>query len=398
MENPIQILLVEDDPRDAALVKAYLNEKPDFRVALYGVETLADALKSIDSRDIDLVLLDLSLPDSSGLDTFASLYGKASQLPIVILSGNEDETLARQMVQRGAQDSLSKDLMSGPLLRRTLRHAIERKHIHEELRSTQMQLIQSAKMESIGRLAAGVAHEVKNPLARILIGTEFLTEVIQSDDPDILAMLERMDRAVHQADKIVRGLLDFASDRQLVMADGGLNKVINDALVLVEHEVHARDVEVIEELEDDLPKVEIDSARMEQVFINVFLNALHAMDDSGGKTLTVRTYHQILEETEPKNESNSTGILPTGDHVVVAEIDDSGSGIPEQSLAKVFDPFFTTKPTGAGSGLGLPVIRKIMELHRGEIELMNREGGGARTRVVLRAARSDDDGTNASFQ
>ena len=266
--------------------------------------------------------------------------------------------------------------MSGPLLRRILRHAIERKRIHEELRSMQLQLIQAEKLESIGRLAAGVAHEVKNPLARILMGIEYLKETDEFGDPEAPVMLERMERAVHQADKIVRGLLDFSSNRRLEPVSVSLNALVEDALLLVKHEIKTRQVKVETDFADHLPSVHADRARLQQVLINVLMNALQAMEGREERVLSLRTYAELRHGDELES--------------IVLDVEDTGGGIVPENATKVFDPFFTTKPTGVGTGLGLSVASNIIALHGGDISLSNRAQGGACARISLRATAALD--------
>jgi signal transduction histidine kinase len=137
-----------------------------------------------------------------------------------------------------------------------------------------------------------------------------------------------------------------------------------------------------------LPRVRIDPTKLEQVFINIFMNASQAM--SGGGTLAVRTYARKLGRsmTIPHHHLKLKSPFRAGDTVVVAEIDDSGSGIPEEILSKIFDPFFTTKPTGVGTGLGLSVVKNIIELHGGVIDISNLRDGGVRATIILKAVLS----------
>jgi len=231
----------------------------------------------------------------------------------------------------------------------------------EALKAAQMELIQAAKMESVGRLAAGVAHEVKNPLAVILSGLDYLAGRLAAADREGAGILEDMRAAVRKADVVVRGLLDFSVMRDLEIQPESLNRVIEESLRLVKHELDKGHVQLVQELDPDLPRVPLDRQKVEQVFVNVLLNAVQAMP-SGGK-LTVRTRR--------------------ADGAVAAEVDDTGPGIPEEKLSRVFDPFFTTKPVGQGTGLGLTVVRRIVELHGGEITLSNRPGGGARATLIF---------------
>ena len=196
-----KVLLIEDNPADAKLAELYLGDGSNFfHAELQWCSDLAKGIAAIGEQAFDIVLLDLSLPDSSGIETFTRLHEAAPKTPIVVLSGHEDEELAAEIVKRGGQDCLAKDMMSGPVIRRAVRHAIERKGIYEELRSMQMQLIQSEKMESIGRLAAGVAHEVKNPLAQILMGIEYLSGGIEPGDENVPKILKSMEHALHRAE------------------------------------------------------------------------------------------------------------------------------------------------------------------------------------------------------
>ena len=154
---------------------------------------------------------------------------------------------------------------------------------------------------------------------------------------------------------------------------------------MVRHELHKNNITVSRETGDKLPPVSVDKRQIQQVFVNIFVNAIHAMPRGG--TLTIRTYLKQLTETSHFEGTRKLSPFWVGDSVVVAEVDDSGSGIPEEHLAKIFDPFFTTKPTGVGTGLGLPVSRKIIELHGGSLEVKNRREGGVRVTMVLKVQK-----------
>jgi PAS domain S-box-containing protein len=258
---------------------------------------------------------------------------------------------------------------------------------HEELKSAQLQLIQAEKMESIGTLAAGVAHEVKNPLAVLLMGLNFLSKRISPDDENTASVLKEMRDAIDRADSITRGLLDFSASRQLSKKPESLNTLIDDTLRLFRHELNQNQVNLEWTPGDQLPPVLIDKTQIQQVFVNVIMNAIQAMP-SGGK-LALRTFSKRAEDTTFIEGSRSASGIWVGETAVVAELEDSGSGIPEEHLAKIFDPFFTTKPAGKGTGLGLPVSKKIIELHGGSLQIKNVPGGhGVRVTITLKAARN----------
>ena len=254
---------------------------------------------------------------------------------------------------------------------------------HGELKAAQLQLIQAAKMESIGTLAAGVAHEVKNPLATLTMGVNYLEKNVAGGDKNIELVLSEMREAIGRADKITRGLLDFAAAHQLDVRAENLNAVINQTLVLLRHELNSQKIELVTEFDLGIPPVAIEKNQIQQVLVNVFMNAIQAMQKGG--TLRVRTSQRRLVETRHEEGSRSSQQFFLGDSVVVTEIEDSGPGISQENLAKIFDPFFTTKPTGVGTGLGLPVSKKIIELHQGTIDIANLPNGGVRVTIMLRA-------------
>lgn len=261
-----------------------------------------------------------------------------------------------------------------------MRALAEVQETHLQLREMQLQIIEAEKMKTVGRLAAGVAHEVKNPLAVIRMGVEFLRA--GKPDETTSGVLSEMMDAVGRADSVILGLLDFSAPNQLTLTPADLNQLIQNAVVLVRGETTSGAIEVICELERGLPTVPLDAPKINQVLVNLFTNALHAMPQGG--TLTVRTYTRQLtgvgsNVAGPKNET-----FRVGQTLVVVEVEDTGHGIPDDKLAKVFEPFFTTKPTGKGSGLGLSVVKTIMDLHGGTIDVRNLAAGGARLTLTFR--------------
>jgi PAS domain S-box-containing protein len=258
----------------------------------------------------------------------------------------------------------------------------ELKRSHEALQAAHMQLIQAEKMESVGRLAAGVAHEVKNPLTVILMGIEYLGKHLQSDE-EVVSILQDMDDAVKRANTVIRGLLDFSTPGTLDVKLEKLSDVIEKSLWLVKHEFSRVQVVVHKEVAPDLPLLRLDRNKIEQVLVNIFLNAIHAMPEGG--SLTVRAGLRDLSEL---GRSGRRLDAAGGEKIVAIEVEDTGTGIPEEKLAKIFDPFFTTKAPGKGTGLGLTVIQKIVEMHGGTISIHNRPEGGVRVTILFQPERS----------
>jgi PAS domain S-box-containing protein len=264
-------------------------------------------------------------------------------------------------------------------LKRTLE---ELKAANQELKETQWQLIQAARLESVGALAAGVAHEVKNPLQTILMGLDYLVPNCPPGNEDMTMVLTDMREAVTRADTIIRGLLQLSAQTDFEMKREDLNASIRRALNLIKSQVIAANVSVVRKLDAHLPPVKMDRGKIEQVFINLFINALQAM--SPGGVLTVTTRAGQFGENLKVNET-AFRQFSQGEPVVLAEVQDTGTGIAAVNLPKVFDPFFTTKPVGVGTGLGLSVVKKIVDFHGGGVDIRNAALGGVLVTLVLKA-------------
>jgi signal transduction histidine kinase len=250
----------------------------------------------------------------------------------------------------------------------------------QELKDAQMQLIQAEKMKSIGRLAAGVAHEVKNPLAIIQMGSDFLSQELKGNEVagDVI---KDIDDAVHRADSVIRGLLDFSRDEKLNRKPLNINKIIENSLHMVSHEMHQRSIEVKTYLADNLADIELDENKLQQVFINLFMNSAHAMHQNGEITVSTRFKKLALQSDLVRDREHQFKI---GETVLVVEVADTGPGISDEDRDKIFDPFYTTKPVGEGTGLGLSVTRNIVNLHEGSIDICNRDDGGASVLMMFK--------------
>ena len=250
---------------------------------------------------------------------------------------------------------------------------------HRELRAAQMQLVQAAKLESVGRLAAGVAHEVKNPLAIVQLGLDYIEQVTSFDEVS-QDVLKDMQHALSRADTVVRGLLDFSRERELDLKPAAINDAVQNSLQLVRHELTQRNIMVVTELSRDIPERPFDTDKLQQVFLNLFMNAMHAMERDG--TLLIRSAFTRVDADEIGPHAGDAGFLP-GDRMIQVAIEDTGPGIEPEDLGRLFDPYFTTKRQGEGTGLGLSVTRNIVTLHGGSIDLTNRPGGGARALLLF---------------
>ncbi len=221
-------------------------------------------------------------------------------------------------------------------------------------------LVQADKLSSIGLLAAGVAHEVNTPLAVISNYAQMLAKQVNEDDQKS-RMLEKIAKSTFRASEIVNGLLNFSRTSTTDFGEVNLNRVIQETLSLVEHQVKKAGIEVRTRLDAALAPVHGNAGKLQQVFLNLFLNARDAMENGG-----------VLEVTTSAEESGAR-----------VEVSDTGHGIAPEHLHRIYDPFFTTKAARKGTGLGLSVSYGIMQEHGGTIEVFSRPGGGTRFQLAL---------------
>lgn len=255
---------------------------------------------------------------------------------------------------------------------------------YTKLKETQQQLVQAEKMQAIGMLASGVAHEVKNPLGIIIQGVNYLEKKLPLEQEDIFNTLEMIKNSIEKADNIIRSLLDFSRVANLNLQSQDINSILEDSLILVKPSLEGKQIEMVKETRQGMPKVFANRNKMEQAFINILLNAIQAISDKG--RITIRSYDTQLEEA--KSSANGIGqkCFKAQEKVVVVEIEDTGSGISEENLKKIFDPFFSTKKIGEGVGLGLSICRNIIDMHGGIIEVKSQLGKGTKVIITLAIA------------
>lgn len=297
----------------------------------------------------------------------------------VRMGGSHLDLTERKHAENQLQQANAKLAENQQALERTVQELISS---HETLRATQLELIQAAKLESVGTLAAGVAHEIKNPLQTILMSLDYLDRNLTGTDEITASALSDMREAVSRANRIVEELMQLSAPADLQMQPEDLNHLVEHALWLMSNQMIAAKVNGLRQF-GDLPRVIIDQDKIVQVFINLFINALQAMSPQGG-LLTVTTRAGGFGEDLTLSGRDFPQFNP-GDKLVVAEVQDSGPGIRQEDLPRLFDPFFTTKPVGVGNGLGLSVVKTIVELHAGAIHITNGPQGGALVTLVLRA-------------
>ena len=251
---------------------------------------------------------------------------------------------------------------------------------HEELKAAQALIIEAEKWRAVARLAAGVAHEVRNPLAILEMGMDFLSS--QPIDEAGQVVFEEMKEAVKRAAGVINGLMDLGSPDKLGMRETSLHTLLDSALAVLREDLTRQHITVVRRFDAGVPQLRVDAAKIGQLFINLLVNSIHAMPDGG--TLTIATGLTTVAETAFDAGSRAGAQFHEGERVVFVEITDTGGGIAPEHLDKLFEPFFTTKPTGQGMGLGLTVAKKIADMHRGRIEIRNRAGGGVTATLTFK--------------
>ncbi|HUR35553.1 MAG TPA: ATP-binding protein [Vicinamibacterales bacterium] len=322
------------------LILGYGNEAPDAEVRLLDPEHFHDT----QSRT---TLLERLAREGSVVNYVVRLK-RADQASIWV------EVTARAERDRG-----------GLRVEAIVRDVTERKKLDDDTRDIYHQLLQAEKMAALGQTVSGVAHELNNPLATILTWSERLSQKTNLD-PAVRRGLEIILSESERAARIVRNLLTFARKRQTTRAMVDINQVVRETLALRAYEQRVTNIIVIDALAAGLPNVFADAHQVQQVLLNLIINAEQAMLSANGRgVLVVRTWHDAEREC------------------VILEINDDGPGIAEDVQAKIFDPFFTTKEVGKGTGLGLTVAYAIVNEHGGRIRLESRPSAGASFFVEL---------------
>ena len=241
----------------------------------------------------------------------------------------------------------------------------------EELEKIQIQLLQAEKMSSLGKLAAGVAHQLNNPLGGITLFAKLLMEEYDLEE----GAKEDVDRILKDAKRcrdIVKELLEFTRQTRHFIRPHDINRAIARTLFLLESQTLFHNIDIVKDLDVSLPTVSADIQQLNHLFMNVILNAAQAMKGKGRLTITSRS-------------------LSDGERVCIV-IADTGPGIPEDHLSQIFEPFFTTKEEGKGTGLGLSLAYRIVENHGGHISAESTPGKGTTFRIELPVGSKNNKG------
>lgn len=380
--KPINVLLVEDNPQDALLVQEALEETASAHFALTHVERLEEAFRRFQQEGFEVVLLDLTLPDSHGLDTLKRFSAHHVHVPIVVLTGLDDDAMGIEALHAGAQDYLIKGEIDAKSLCRSLRYAMERKRL-EELLATEkerlnvtlrleQELLTSQKLDSIGVLAGGIAHDFNNILTAIM-GNLCLAKLAVSPSEELYKRLSEAEKASQRAKGLTHQLLTFAKGGMPVKKTIFVEGVVREAARFA---LYGSNVRPEFSIWENLCPVDVDEGLMNQVVHNLVINAKQAMPGGGTLRIGGENVSHIFQETKDLP-------LPPGQYVHITFADE-GVGISKEHLPRIFDPFFTTKPKG--SGLGLATSYSIVKKHGGHITVRSELGQGSVFSIYLLAS------------
>lgn len=249
----------------------------------------------------------------------------------------------------------------------------ELQQAYDELKQLQEQLIQSEKMACLGQIAAGVAHEINNPISGIMVYLHSLAKDLENDQFDRKQALTFLNDSKHEltrCSKIIKRLLDFSRQSQPMLAPLNLDNILDESYSILDYRAKLQDIEMVYRIDSGLPRIEADSDQLKQVFLNLILNAIQAMPHGG---------HLAIHATEADDKEGRT----KNTKMVRIDVEDTGCGVAKENIDKLFTPFFTTKEKGEGIGLGLAVAYGIIKRHGGDIRVKSSKGKGTTFSIFL---------------
>jgi signal transduction histidine kinase len=363
VEEEIRVLLIEDNPDDEFMIELMLEEVSTgtTRFILSSVERLKEGFTYISKNKFDIILLDLTLPDSYGLNSFTRLHTHYPDIPIVVLSGLDDESVAIKAVREGAQDYLVKGLVDSNLISHAIRYAIQRHRLVNELESSRIR-----QREMKERFLSLISHELTDPLNNL---NEFMTRMLEELSNVVtqeqMNYMEVSLGTTRQLQRMINDLLQIANAEA-----GGINihpqcvsvyEIIDEALSVVQKDAHDKDVELKVSIEQNVPFVRADPKRFCQILINLLNNSIRVTPK--GKTVTIKAeiYHE-----DP--------------NFVCISIADEGRGMTHEEEKKIFDYLYQPESSQGNSpqnaGVGLYICKELIMRHGGQIWVQSKLNKG----------------------
>jgi two-component system NtrC family sensor kinase len=363
--EPTRILLVDDEESFRLPLSKRLAKRG------FVVEQAADGhqcLALLAEKRVDVVVLDVKMPGMTGIEVLQKIKARHPQIEVILLTGHATTASGVEGIKSGAFDYLTKPIELDQLVNKItqarekmLRLAAEREEA-EYRKKIEQQMVATERLASLGTLAAGVAHEINNPLAIISESTGWMRQLLARDEmkgmqrrEDFEKALNKVEKSVERAKRITHQLLSFVRKTDSSFSQVDLPGLIDETLQFLEHETKKRDIKIIRKIASAPGSVWSDPYRIRQALVNLLTNAVHAVGTQGEITLAV------------EDAVDHTGI----------KVSDNGPGIPRENLDRIFEPFFSTKSPGEGTGLGLFVTRGIIEKLGGTVTVDSEVGKGA---------------------
>ena len=388
-----KVLLVDDEPSLRLTLTEFLKR------AGYEVFAAPDFQSALLLRDnsFDVAVIDINLPGRSGIELLQVINSRETYVPVIMITGEPNLSVIPEIVREGAYDFLAKPVVKEVLLKAVGR-ALEKKLLTAEKERLELEIKQRAadlevrvaertaelveahdrlahngKVAALGRVAAQVAHEVRNPLhALLLYSTHLKGELSGKLAADQIEVFDNIIDTINQLARTTEQILDFARPVRLALRPIDLNSVVNSVLKLLHSQISANKITVEFDHSDSDQTAMLDEACIRAAFLNLILNAVEAMPAGGTLSITSATVEQTVSLV----------------------IMDTGSGMSEERVKKIFEPFNTDK-TG-GLGLGMPYAKKIIEEHGGNISVESKLGEGTRVSISLPAEKNESEGTLAA--
>ena len=376
------VLLVDDEASLRLTMGEFLKR------AGYSVRTAADYDSAVvyKPEDLDVAVVDINLPGKSGIQLLQTLCNAGTYLPVIMITGEPNLSVMPEIVRAGAYDFIAKPIVKDVLLKAVAR-AAEKKRLTDEKRrleheiklyaeeletrvaertaelvETHQQLMNQERIAALGRAAAQVAHEVKNPLAGLLLYSLHLQSKSENFSESQTYLVDKIVETINHLTSRVEQILGFARPVNLDLQPGNLNEIVNDILELLRPQLRAKKIDVRLSLGEQAYAI-VDESSIRGALLNLILNAIEATPEHGVVSIANKR---------------------AGDSVRL-EITDTGPGFDEEKAKKIFEPFYTTK--AGGLGLGMPYAKRIIEQHGGTISLNSRPGEGTTISVALPAAQ-----------